>query len=47
VIPVIIEATLNMSKSFIKYLSGILGKHDMKELKESAYCSMQTYFGKN
>jgi hypothetical protein len=47
VVPVLIGATLNISKSFIIYLSDILGKHDIKELKKSAYWSMQTYFGKH
>jgi len=46
VIPVVTEATLNI-KSFIKYLSDILGKHNIKELRKSAYWSNQTYFGKH
>ena len=32
VIPVIIGATGMISKSFTKYLSNILGKHEIKEL---------------
>jgi hypothetical protein len=46
VIPVITGETLTISKSFRKYLSNILGKHDIKELVKTAYWSMQTYFGK-
>jgi hypothetical protein len=35
VIPVIIGATGTISKSLIKYLSNIPGKHKMKELRET------------
>jgi hypothetical protein len=31
VIPVVIQPTLTTSKSFRKYLSNILGKHEIKE----------------
>jgi hypothetical protein len=34
--PVIIEATGTISKSFRKYLSSIPGKHDIKELQNTA-----------
>jgi hypothetical protein len=36
VMPVIIRATGTISKSFRKYLSSILGKHDIKELQKTA-----------
>jgi hypothetical protein len=36
VIPVIIRATGNISKSFRKYLSNIPGKHEIKELQKTA-----------
>ena len=36
VIPVIIGVTGTISKSFRKYVSNILGKHDMKELQKIA-----------
>jgi hypothetical protein len=36
VIPVIIGATGTISKSFRKYLSKIPGKHEIKELQETA-----------
>ena len=36
VIPVIIGATGNISKSFIKYVSDIPGNHDVKELQKTA-----------
>jgi len=35
-IPVIIGATGTISKSFRKYVSNILGKHEVKELKKTA-----------
>ena len=35
VIPVIIEATGTISKSFRKYVSNIPGKHDVKELQQT------------
>jgi hypothetical protein len=34
--PVIIGATGTVSKSFIKYLSNIWGKHEIKELQKTA-----------
>jgi hypothetical protein len=34
--PVIIGATGTISKSFRKYLSSVPGKHDIKELQETA-----------
>jgi len=36
VIPVIIEATGTTSKLFIKYLSNIMGKHEIRELQKTA-----------
>jgi hypothetical protein len=36
VIPVIIEATGTISKSFTQYLSNILGKHKIKEVQNTA-----------
>jgi hypothetical protein len=36
VMPVIIGATGTISKSFRKYFSSIPGKHDIKELQETA-----------
>jgi len=36
VIPVIIEATGNISKSFRRYVSNIPGKHEVKELQKTA-----------
>jgi hypothetical protein len=36
VTPVIIRVTGSISKSFRKYLSSILGKHDIKELQKTA-----------
>ena len=35
-IPVLIGATGNISKSFIKYVSDIPGNHDVKELQKTA-----------
>jgi len=35
-IPVIIEATMSISKSFRKYVSNIPGKHEVKELQKIA-----------
>ena len=36
VIPVIIETTGTISKSFRKYVSNIPGKHEVKELQNTA-----------
>jgi len=36
VIPVIIGATGNISRSFRKYVSNIAGKHEVKELQKTA-----------
>ena len=36
VIPLIIGATGTISKSFRKYVSNILGKHEVKELQKTA-----------
>jgi len=36
VIPVILGATGTISKSFRKYVSNILGKHEVKELQKTA-----------
>jgi hypothetical protein len=47
VISVIIEATGTISKSFIKYLSKIPGKHEIKELHKTAILgTAHTQFGK-
>jgi len=42
VIPVIIGASGTISKSFIKYVNNIPGKHEVKELQKT----LHTYFGK-
>jgi hypothetical protein len=42
VIPVIIGATGTISKSFRKYLSNITGKHETKEIQETAVLSEST-----
>jgi len=39
VIPVIIGATGTISKTFRKYVSNILGKHEVKELQKIAILS--------
>ena len=39
VIPVIIGATVTISKSFRKYVSDIPGNHDVKELQKTAILS--------
>jgi hypothetical protein len=39
VIPVIIGATGTISKSFRKYVSGILGNHEIRELQKTAILS--------
>jgi hypothetical protein len=46
VIPVIIGATGNTSKSFRKYVSNIPGKHEVKELQKTAILGTAQYFGK-
>ena len=47
VIPVIIWANGIISKPFRKYMSNILGKHEIKELqKKKPYWALHTYFGK-
>jgi hypothetical protein len=46
VIPVITEATGTLSKSFIKYLISILGKHNIKEVQKKLYWAQSTYFKK-
>jgi hypothetical protein len=46
VTPVIIGATGAISKSLRKYLSGIPGKHDIKELHKTAILGTTQYFGK-
>ena len=43
-IPVIIGATGTISKSFRKYVSNIPGKHEVKELQNTA--TLHTCFGK-
>ena len=46
VIPVIIGATVTISKSFRKYVSDIPGNHDVMELQKQPYWALQTYFVK-
>jgi hypothetical protein len=48
VIPVIIGATGTISKSFRKYVSTILGNHDVREgnYRKLPYWALRTYFGK-
>jgi hypothetical protein len=47
VIPVIIGATGTISRSFRKYVSNILGKHEIKELQKIAILgTAHTHFGK-
>jgi len=44
VIPVKIEATGTISKSLRQYLSNILGKHEIEELKKQPYWALHTYY---
>ena len=46
VIPVIIEATGTISKSFRKYTSNIPGKHEVKELQKTAILGTAHIFRK-
>jgi len=47
VIPVIIGATGTISKTFRKYVSNILGNHEVKELHKTAILgTAHTYCGK-
>ena len=47
VIPVIIEATGTISKSFRKYVSDIPGNNDVKKnYRKQPYWALHTYFGK-
>ena len=45
-IPVIIGATGTISKSFRKYVSNILGKHEVKELQKTAILGTALILGK-
>ena len=45
VIPVTAETTGTISKSFRKYLSNVLGKHEMNYSKQP-YWALRAYFGK-
>ena len=45
-IPVIIEATGTISKTFRKYVSNIPGNHEVKEIQKIAIKALHTYFGK-
>jgi hypothetical protein len=46
-IPVIIGATVTISKPFRKYVSTIPGNHEVKKLqKKLLYWALHTYFGK-
>jgi hypothetical protein len=47
VIPVVIEATGTISKSFKKYMSNIPGNHEVKELQKTAILALHTYCGKH
>jgi hypothetical protein len=47
VIPVIITANGNTSKSFGKYLSNITGNHESEELQKAAILGIHIYFGKH
>jgi len=44
VIPVIRRATGTTSRLFRKYLSNILGKHEIRELQKQLYWALYTYF---
>jgi len=46
VIPVTKGAAGTLSKLFREYLSIILGKNEMKELKKETYLALHTYLGK-
>ena len=46
VIPVIIEATGTISKSFRKYISNIPGNHEVKELQKTAILGTAHIFRK-
>jgi hypothetical protein len=46
VIQVITGANGTISKSFRKYLNNIPGKHEIKQLQETAISALHTYFGK-
>ena len=46
VIPVIIGATETISKSFRKYVSNILGNHEVKELQKTAILGTAHVFRK-
>jgi len=46
VVPVIIGATGTISKSFRKYMSNIPGKHEVKELQETAILGTAHIFRK-
>ena len=46
-IPVILEKTGTISKSFRKYLNNIPGKHEVKEIQKTAILgNAHTHFGK-
>jgi hypothetical protein len=45
-IPVIIGATGTISKSFRKYVSDILGHHEVKELQKTAILGTAHNFGR-
>jgi len=42
---VIQRATLISSKSFRKYLSNVLGKHEVKEIQQAAILGLSAYCG--
>jgi hypothetical protein len=46
VIPLVIDATGTISKSFRKYVSNIPGKHDVKDYRKQPYWALHTYCGK-
>jgi hypothetical protein len=45
-IPLILEATVTMSKSLTKYLSKVPPKYDIKYLQTTAILALHTYCGK-
>jgi len=46
VIPVIIGATVTISKSFRKYVRNISGNMKSRNYRKQPYWTMHTYFGK-
>ena len=46
VIPIIIGATVTISKAFRKYARNIPGHHEVKELKKQPFWALRIYCGK-